>query len=102
MHGQQREPIESAVQILRQALGRSGETRVDTPEVRLALRNLWDHCPERWPLITFWEAACQRDEFGQSRSLEADFICIVRQVEQITGYSDIRPTSRVRSSERDL
>lgn len=38
--------------ILRTAMMEAGERRSDTAPVRLALRTLWTHCSERWPLVS--------------------------------------------------
>ncbi|MAX00086.1 MAG: hypothetical protein CMN72_10690 [Sphingomonas sp.] len=46
----QRVVIALSIQILRSGVTRSSECRVDGIEVRLALRCLLQHCPERWPL----------------------------------------------------
>lgn len=52
-----RTTIALAVQILRAAVDASGDTKADTIPVRLALRVLLPHCPERWPLSNFWDSA---------------------------------------------
>lgn len=59
---------------------RSGEGRVDTVEVRLALRCLLHHCPVRWPLAMFWEAAATDNDIGRSQGCTAGFNGIVRQL----------------------
>ena len=53
MSRHQRVVIDLALHILRAAMARSGDGRVDWIEVRLALRCLLHHCPERWPLLIF-------------------------------------------------
>lgn len=53
----QRILMDLALRILRAAMARSGTERVDTIEVRIALRCLLHHCPERWPLLSFWDSA---------------------------------------------
>ncbi len=55
----QRVVIALSVHILRSGVSRSSEGRVDGVEVRLALRCLLQHCPERWPLELYWDAAAQ-------------------------------------------
>ena len=47
------------------------EVRVDVVEVRLALRCLLQHCPERWPLELFWDAAAQQNEIGRAQGTTA-------------------------------
>ena len=46
----QRVVIALSVHILRTGVARSGDCRIDVAEIRLALRCLLPHCPERWPL----------------------------------------------------
>ena len=76
----QRIVIELALRILRAAMARSGEVRVDTIEVRLALRCLLHHCPERWPLELFWDAAAQDNDIGRAQGCTAAFNGVVRQL----------------------
>jgi hypothetical protein len=89
MHRQQRITIDLAVQILRATLNETSNGRVDTVPVRLALRCLWPHCPERWPLVMFWEGAQQENEIGRSQSVTASFNGIVRQLRRSGAYSDV-------------
>ena len=65
---------------MRAAMARSGEVRVDTIEVRLALRCLLHHCPERWPLELFWDAAKQDNDIGRSQGCTAAFNGVVKQL----------------------
>ena len=76
----QRVIISLSLHILRNAMVRSGEVRVDVVEVRLALRCLLQHCPERWPLELFWDAAAQDNEIGRAQGTTAAFNGIVRQL----------------------
>ena len=76
----QRVIIRLSLHILRTAMSRSGEIRVDVVEVRLALRCLLPHCPERWPLELFWDAAAQENEIGRAQGTTAAFNGIVRQL----------------------
>lgn len=59
--------------ILRAAMVRSGTAPVAGVEVRLALRCLLPHCPERWPLELFWDAAGQANEIGRAQGTTAAF-----------------------------
>jgi hypothetical protein len=52
--------------ILRAATARWGKEEVDTIEVRLVLRCLIAHCPERWPLDMFWNSAGTDHDIGRS------------------------------------
>jgi hypothetical protein len=80
MDRRQRIMIELAVQILRGAVDASGQTTVSSLAVRLALRVLLPHCPERWPLVMFWDSAIQDNEIGRSQGVTAAFNGIVRQL----------------------
>jgi len=89
MHRQTRITVDLAVQILRDTLAQTSHGRVDTVPVRLALRCLWAHCPERWPLVMFWEGAQQDNEIGRSQSVTASFNGIVRQLRRSGAYSEV-------------
>jgi len=80
MDRRQRIMIELAVQILRSAVEVSGQATVSTLPVRLALRVLLPHCPERWPLVMFWDSASQDNDIGRSQGVTAAFNGIVRQL----------------------
>ena len=87
----QRVIIALSIHILRAGVARSGETRVDGMEVRLALRCLLHHCPERWPLESYWDAASQENEIGRSQGVTAAFNGIVRQLRRAGRYEEITP-----------
>ncbi|WP_354291198.1 hypothetical protein [Sphingomonas sp. PvP055] len=80
MHSRQRIKIDLSVQILRAAVAASPEQRVDTIAVRLALRVLMPHCPERWPLTAFWDSASGDNEIGRFQSTNAALNGIMRQL----------------------
>lgn len=84
----QRVIISLSLHILRAAMVRSGENRVDVVEVRLALRCLLPHCPERWPLELFWDAAAQENEIGRAQGTTAAFNGIVRQLRLAGRHED--------------
>ena len=86
MHRQTRITVDLAVQILRDTLAETSNGRVDTVPVRLALRCLWTHCPERWPLVMFWEGAQQDNQIGRSQSVTASFNGIIRQLRRSGAY----------------
>ena len=88
MHRQTRIKVDLAVQILRDTLAETSNGRVDTVPVRLALRCLWTHCPERWPLVMFWEGAQQDNQIGRSQSVTASFNGIIRQLRRSGAYSE--------------
>jgi hypothetical protein len=80
--------IDLSIRILRDAMLRSTEVRVDTLPVRLALRSLLHHCPERWPLTMFWDAAAQENDIGRAQGCTASFNGIVRQLRRADRYPD--------------
>ena len=83
-----------SLHVLRSAMARSGTVRVDVVEVRLALRCLLAHCPERWPLELFWDAAAQDNEIGRAQGTTAAFNGIVQQLRAAGRYEDNLPPSR--------
>lgn len=80
MDRRQRTTIELAVQILRVAVDTSRTERVDTDPVRLALRVLLPHCPERWPLVNLWEFASSEDPIFRGQNVSAAFNGILMQL----------------------
>jgi len=84
----QRKIISASLQILRDAMTRSGQVRVDLIEVRLALYCLVPHCRERWPLELFWDAAIQENEIGRAQGTTAAFNGIVRQLRLAGRHED--------------
>lgn len=88
MSRHQRIMIDLAVRVLRAAMVRSSTGKVDTIEVRLALRCLLHHCPERWPLAAFWDAAGAENDIGRAQGTTAGFHGIVRQLRSAGRYQD--------------
>jgi len=86
----QRVIVDLAVRILRAAMARSTTNRVDTIEVRLALRCLLHHCPERWPLEMFWDAASGENAIGRAQGCTAGFNGIVRQLRIAKVWDDAK------------
>ncbi|RYF14111.1 MAG: hypothetical protein EOO77_14680 [Oxalobacteraceae bacterium] len=80
MSRHQRIIIDLSLYILRAAAARSDKSKVDTAEVRLALRCLIEHCPERWPLVMFWSSAATDHDIGRSQGCTAALNGIVRQL----------------------
>jgi hypothetical protein len=76
----QRVIIDLSLHILRQAMVASSGERIDKVEVRLALRCLLPHCPERWPLDLYWDSASQANDIGRAQGCTAAFNGIVRQL----------------------
>ena len=85
----QRLVISYSVYVLRSATARSSEVRVDGFDVKLALRCLLPHCPESWPLLTFWDAAGQENEIGRAQGVTAAFNGIIRQLRKAGCYEDV-------------
>ncbi len=84
----QRVIISLSLHILRGAMARSGQGRVDVVEVRLALRCLLPHCRERWPLEQFWDSSRQDNEIGRAQGCTAGFNGIVRQLRRAGRHPD--------------
>ena len=91
MHRQQRIVVELSVQILRAAMVLGTAIDPANAPVRLALRCLWRHCPERWPLIQFWEGGQGTHDIGRSQSMTASFNGIVHQLRRSGAWSDEAP-----------
>lgn len=84
----QRVVIALSVSILRAGVARCAKTRVDVIEIRLALRCLLPHCPERWPLELYWDAAGQDNDIGRAQGVTAAFNGIVRQLRRAGRYGE--------------
>ena len=84
----QRVVIALSVHILRSGVARCSEARVDGVEVRLALRCLLPHCPERWLLELCWNAAAHENDIGRAQGVNAAFNGIVRQLRKIGRYEE--------------
>ncbi|KQN74707.1 hypothetical protein [Sphingomonas sp. Leaf62] len=87
MSRHQRIIIDLSLHILSAAAARSGNRKVDTVEVRLALRCLVTHCPERWPLDMFWNSAGTDHDIGRAQGCTAALNGIVRQIEGVSHLS---------------
>ncbi len=83
--------IALSVHILRSGVTRCSDVRVDVPEIRLALRCLLPHCPEKWPLTLFWDAAAQDNEISRAQGVTAAFNGIVRQLRRARCYNEVTP-----------
>lgn len=69
-------------------MARSDKARVDTIEVRLALRCLLPHCPERWPLEMFWSSAATEHDIGRAQGCTAAFNGIALQLRKAGRYPE--------------
>lgn len=93
MHRRQRTTINLAVQLLRAAVAASPKQWVDTIAVRLALCVLLPHCPERWPLVAFWDGASGGNEVGRFQSTNAALNGIMRQLGRSRAWVEEAPES---------
>ncbi|MEJ8630215.1 hypothetical protein P0F65_10875 [Sphingomonas sp. I4] len=80
MSRHQRIIIDLSLHILRAAAAQLGKGKVDTIEVRLALRCLIAHCPKRWPLDMFWNSAGTDHDIGRAQGCAAALNGIIRQL----------------------
>jgi hypothetical protein len=77
----QRVLVDLAVQLLREAV-EANRTPKSTTAVRLALRVLLPHCPERWPLAGFWDGMNGSHEIGRQQTMTASLNGILCQLEK--------------------
>lgn len=57
----------------------------------IAERMLIPYCPERWPLVAFWQAASGVQDLGRGQSTTAAFNGIVRQLRLSGAWGRQRP-----------
>jgi hypothetical protein len=57
-------------------------------DVQLALSCLLAHCPEKWPLVLYWDAAGQDNDIGRAQGVTAAFNGIVRQLRRAGRYEE--------------
>ena len=79
------------MKVLRQVMSDRDPGACQTYAVRLALRTLWPHCPETWPLVCFWDSGQQGNDIGRVQGMTAAFNGIVRQLRQSGAWSDASP-----------
>ncbi|MCW2763401.1 MAG: hypothetical protein JWR85_3602 [Marmoricola sp.] len=72
--------VSLSVTVLREALLASDHAPINTDAVRLALRCLLPHCPERWPLVGYWDSSSQDNAIGRSQGCTAAFNGILVQL----------------------
>ena len=89
----ERETIDIAVAVLREMVESPARDQRPTTAVRLALRILLPHCPERWPLTQFWEGLNGTHEIGRSQTTTAALNGIMRQLEKSGAWSKPQPGS---------
>lgn len=79
--------VKLAVDVVREAMETAGTARGDTSAVRLALRVMLPHCPERWPLTMLWESAGQAHVIGREQGMNAAYKGILRQLKRSGAWS---------------
>ena len=73
--------IDLALEVLRETMALRKPPQSLT-SVRLALRVLLPHCPERWPLTSFWSGVENEHEIGRAQTMTASFNGIMLQLEK--------------------
>ena len=73
--------IDLAVTVLREMVEAKPQDQQPSTAIRLALRVLWPHCPETWPLTQFWDGLNGTHEIGRSQTITAALNGIMRQLE---------------------
>jgi hypothetical protein len=74
--------VDLAVTVLREVADAPAKEQRPSTAIRLALRALLPHCPERWPLTQFWDGINGTHEIGRARTVTASFNGIVHQLER--------------------
>lgn len=62
-----------AVQVLAEAEASPAKEQRPSTAIRLALRVLLPHCPEKWPLTQFWDGISGTHEIGRAQTVTASF-----------------------------
>ncbi len=63
--------VDLAVTVLREVEESPAKQQRPSTAVRLALRVLLPHCPERWPLTQFWDGINGTHEIGRAQTVTA-------------------------------
>lgn len=74
--------VDLAVTVLREVAEAPAKEQRPSTAIRLALRVLLPHCPERWPLTQFWDGINGTHEIGRAQTVTASFNGIVHQLER--------------------
>jgi hypothetical protein len=82
MTNYERSLVQLAVTVLREAAEAPAKEQRPSTALRLALRVLLPHCPERWPLTQFWDGINGTHEIGRAQTVTASFNGIVHQLER--------------------
>jgi hypothetical protein len=79
--------VDLAVTVLREVAEAPAKEQRPSTAIRLALRVLLPHCPERWPLTQFWDGINGTHEIGRAQTVTASFNGIVKQLERSGAHS---------------
>jgi hypothetical protein len=80
--------VDIAVSVLKEMAHAPGKDQKPTHGVRLALRVLLPHCPERWPLTQYWEGINGTHEIGRSQTTGAAFNGIILQLKKSGAWAE--------------
>ncbi|MDD1450837.1 hypothetical protein NHF48_007455 [Sphingomonas sp. H160509] len=72
--------VDLVVTVLREVAEAPEKEQQPSTAIRLALRVLLPHCPERWPLTQFWDGINGTHEIGRAQTVTASFNGIVHQL----------------------
>lgn len=66
-------PVGLAVEVLAEAEAAAAKDQRPSTAIRLALRVLLPHCPEKWPLTQYWDGISGSHDIGRARTVTASF-----------------------------
>lgn len=78
----ERAAVELAVQVLQEIEASPAKEQRPSTAIRLALRVLLPHCPEKWPLTQFWDGINGTHEIGRAQTVTASLNGIVHQLQR--------------------
>ncbi|VXD02841.1 conserved hypothetical protein [Sphingomonas sp. 8AM] len=64
---------ELSLEVLQEAMRRTGHRREQVAAIRLALRCLWPVCADKALLTAFWDAITREVDIGREHGLERSF-----------------------------
>lgn len=73
--------IDLAVTVLSEMVKAPAQEQRPSTAIRLALRVLWPHCPDTWPLTQFWTGLNGTHEIGRAQTITAALNGIMLQLE---------------------
>lgn len=78
--------VDLAVTVLREVAEAPAKEQRPSTAIRLALRVLLPHCPERWPLTQFWTGINGTHDIGRAQTVTASLNGIVHQLGRSGAY----------------